>query len=109
MAQQAEISNNNTHRALNNHSQLYLEKINAVHHLHNTHFPIRVEYCQWLLSLIHEKGSEIHDATFFTDEARFHLSGHIIDKKCLVWSVNNSHKILEQPLNDKQIGVWCAT
>jgi len=43
-----------------------------------------------------------------SDEAWFHLSGHVISQNTRYWAAENSHLMHEQPLQDKKVGVWCA-
>jgi hypothetical protein len=48
------------------------------------------------------------DFVFYTDEARFHLSGYMNSQNNSYWSAENPHSIHEAPLHDVKIGVWCA-
>jgi hypothetical protein len=43
-----------------------------------------------------------------TNEAWFHLSGHISTQKSRYWSRINLRQTFEVPLDDWKIGVWCA-
>ncbi|KAJ4437284.1 hypothetical protein ANN_17422 [Periplaneta americana] len=41
----------------------------------------------------------------FTDEAWFHLHGHVIMQNNRYWSTENPHLIHETPLHDEKVGV----
>jgi hypothetical protein len=43
-----------------------------------------------------------------SDEAWFHLSGHVNSQNMWYWAVENPHFAHEQPLQDQKINVWCA-
>jgi hypothetical protein len=43
-----------------------------------------------------------------SDEAWFHLSGHINSQNTRYCAAENPHLVHEQPLHDQNIGVWCA-
>jgi hypothetical protein len=66
-----------------------------------------VYYCTWLLQTI---VSGLLDPLlyFMSDEAWFHLSGHVNSQNTTYWSVDNPNTIHQQPLHDQKIGVWCA-
>jgi hypothetical protein len=46
--------------------------------------------------------------TVFTDEAYFHLSGYMNSENIRMWSAENPHYYVEQPLHPQKIGVWAA-
>ncbi|PNF21976.1 hypothetical protein B7P43_G17843, partial [Cryptotermes secundus] len=50
----------------------------------------------------------ILDYTWFSDEARFHLSGYVNLQNCRIWASENPNVIHEEPLHSKKIGVWCG-
>jgi hypothetical protein len=45
--------------------------------------------------------------TCFTDEANFNLSGYV-NSQNKYWSSENPHALIQLPLCDQKIGVWCA-
>jgi hypothetical protein len=45
---------------------------------------------------------------FMSDEAWFHLSGHVNSQNTRYWSAENPHKLHQVPLHNQKIGVWCA-
>ncbi|KAJ4444661.1 hypothetical protein ANN_06458 [Periplaneta americana] len=46
--------------------------------------------------------------TFFTDEAWFHLHGHVSTHNNRYWATENPHIIHEVPHHAANVGVWCA-
>ena len=45
---------------------------------------------------------------FMSDQAWFHLTGHVNSQNTCYWSSENPHVIYETPLHDLKIGFWCA-
>jgi hypothetical protein len=43
-----------------------------------------------------------------SDEAWFHLSGHVNSQNTRYWSAENPPNLHQFPLHDQKIGVWCA-
>ena len=43
-----------------------------------------------------------------SDEAWFHLSGHVNLQNTWYWAAENPHLLHDQSLQDQKIGVWCA-
>jgi hypothetical protein len=44
---------------------------------------------------------------FMTDEAWFHISGHVNAQNVRIWSDENPHTI-QVPLHSEKVGGWCA-
>ncbi|PSN34039.1 hypothetical protein C0J52_17497 [Blattella germanica] len=65
----------------------------------------RVTYCTWLFQTI--KSGMLDPLLYFmSDEAWFHLTGHVNSQNTRYWSTNNPYVIHEEPLHDSKIGVW---
>jgi hypothetical protein len=56
----------------------------------------------------HDGEVDPHLTSFFSEEAWFHLHGHVSSKNNLYWRPVNPHLIHEVPLHDVKVGVWCA-
>jgi hypothetical protein len=48
------------------------------------------------------------DIIWFTDEARFYLSGYINSQNTRVWAEENPQEIHAEPLRSEKTEVWCA-
>lgn len=66
----------------------------------------RLMYCQWFNE--HLRNDDILNMTFFSDEAWFHLSGHINSQNVRYWSSENPHAFTETSLHPIKVGVWVA-
>ena len=67
----------------------------------------RVEFCDWIGAKI-EKTPSFLDNVWFTDEAHFHLSGHVNKQNMRFWGTENPHEIQEKPLHVEKCTAWCA-
>ena len=43
-----------------------------------------------------------------SDEAQFHLTGHVSKQNCRYWSDSNPRIVYERPLHPLRITVWCG-
>jgi hypothetical protein len=106
LSQQVGVSCGMAHTALKKCLRLHPYKITAVHELKPGDSAKRVACCKWFLDFLDHEGEDILDATFFTDEAYFHLSGYINSQNSCVWCAHNPRAFHESPLHDEKIGVW---
>jgi len=67
----------------------------------------RVRFCLWIKDFLTQNPG-ILDATFFIDEAWFHLSGYVNSQNVRIWAAENPHTVHEEPLHSQKIGVWCG-
>jgi hypothetical protein len=59
------------------------------------------------LQSVHDGKDDPH-LTFFSDEARFYLHGHVFSQNNRCWSSLNSNLIHEVPLHEVKVGMRCA-
>lgn len=58
----------------------------------------RIDFCDWISAKVDEKPSFL-DNVWFTDEAHFHLSGHVNKQNMRFWGTENPHEVQEKPLH----------
>jgi hypothetical protein len=97
-----------THRILRKKLKLLPYRVSVVLQLKERDHQSRVDYCTWFQNFPVEEGEEILDVTFFTDEARSHLSEYLNSQNARLWSSENPHEFKEMALHDQKVGVWCA-
>ena len=66
----------------------------------------RVNYCMWLLNS--NCVGLLGPFQYMSDEAWFHLSGHLLSQNTRHWAAEIPHLVHEEPLQDQKLGVWCA-
>jgi hypothetical protein len=107
LAEQAQVLKTTAWRATKNlHLQPY--KITQVQVIEEGDYGRRMHFCNWFLQAVVHDGFLDPKLTFFTDEAWFHLSGYIYAQSNRYLSSINPRQMLEVPLHDQKIGVWCA-
>jgi hypothetical protein len=79
-----------------------------VHQLKERGHQSRVDYRTRCQNFLVEEGEEIVDVTFFTDEARFHLSEYVNSQNTRLRSSKNPHEFKEMALHDQKVRMWCA-
>jgi hypothetical protein len=62
-------------------------KITVVHELKPPDYAAKIRFCNWLLQNVHPQ------LLFITDEAWFHLSGHVNAHNVRIFSDENPHAI----------------
>jgi hypothetical protein len=67
----------------------------------------RARFCNWFINHVHNRLLD-PKLKFFTDKADFNLSGYVNSQNNRYWSSENPHALLQHPLYDKRVGVWCA-
>jgi hypothetical protein len=82
-------------------------KITVVHELKQPDFAARIHICNWLLQNVHD-GILDPQLLFMTNEAWFHVCGHVNAQNVRICSDDNPHAIHQVPLRSEKVGVWCA-
>lgn len=82
-------------------------KIRMVQNLLPSDPAARVQYCQWLMTMISPDQDELND-WFWSDEAWFHLDGYVNSQNSRMWATENLHHLHEERLHAQKLGVWCA-
>ena len=95
LAQEIGASRGSTHNALRVlHFHAY--RVKMVQEIKPLDIEKRFRYCQWFKKFI-RSSINILDTTFFSDEARFHLSGYVNGQNFRFWSTTNLHSVMQKP------------
>ena len=55
-----------------------------------------------------EEDEDWIDNVWFSDEAHFHLDGHVNSKNCVFWGTQPPQEVLQRPLHSSKVTAWCA-
>ena len=55
-----------------------------------------------------ENNPGVPDLIQFSDEAHFHLSGHVNKQNMRFWASQQPHEHTQRPLSQQKVTVWCA-
>ena len=67
----------------------------------------RSEFCQTISERIENNPDDL-GLILFSDEAHFHLSGHVNKQNVRFWTSQQPHKHTQRPLSQEKVTVWCA-
>ncbi|XP_039280434.1 uncharacterized protein LOC120350562 [Nilaparvata lugens] len=101
------LSTRTVRRILHDDLHLHPYKIQIVHALNPTDYPIRVGFCEHMLQLFEDNQLLVHNL-WMSDEANFHLSGNVNKQNFRYWAVLNPQELHERPLHSPKVTVWCA-
>jgi len=59
-----------------------------------------------LLEMLNDDG--VFSTVLMTDEARFHLSGHVNKQNYCYWAPENPQELHQHPLHGERLTVWCG-
>ena len=57
---------------------------------------------------MHQNDPDFHRKIIFSDEAHFHLGGHVNKQNCRIWGSENPRIIAEKPFHHQCVTVWCG-
>lgn len=97
------ISRTSLRRILKSDLKLHPYKIQLVQKLKPNDFNLRKLYAETML----ERFSNF-DNILFSDEAHFHLNGHVNKQNCRYWSSENPKTKHQKPLHSPKVTVWAA-
>lgn len=69
--------------------------------------PKRLEFCVRMLDMLDQKLIDLEDV-FFSDEAHFHLNGHVNKQNMRYYGTENPRITHPIPLHSPRVTVWCA-
>lgn len=106
-ATQLGISRRSLQRILVKDLKMYPYKIQMVHQLLPIDHQSRLTFSQRLLQLSNEI-PDFYAKLLMSDEAHFHLSGHVNKQNSRFWATENPQILHETPLHPQKVTVWCA-
>ena len=67
----------------------------------------RKRYCAWFLRKC-DASAQFNESIWFSDEAHFHLDGHVSTQNNRHWGTEPPKEVAEKPLHSKKCTAWCA-
>lgn len=101
------ISRSSLRRILNKDLQMYPYKIQLVQNLNPNDYQLRLQYSRQLLNTNDSDRSFLKNL-WMSDEAHFHLNGHVNKQNSRFWGTSNPQILCEHSLYPEKITVWCA-
>lgn len=68
---------------------------------------LRLAFCQQLLTKINDDANFLENL-WMSDEAHFHLNGHVNKQNMRYWAQQNPAELHQRPLHSPKVTVWCA-
>lgn len=107
LSQEVGISRTSVRRIIHKDLTLFPYKIQILQQQTDANKRERVEFCQSMSERI-ENNPGVLNLIFFSDEAHFHLSGHVNKQNMRFWARNQPHEHIQAPLSREKVTVWCA-
>lgn len=86
---------------------LFPYKMQLVHELKPNDAQERIQYSRRFQELCLENNEFIHKL-IMSDEAHFHLNGHVNKQNCRIWGSENPRIIVEDQMHPLRCTVWCG-
>jgi hypothetical protein len=86
---------------------LHAYRFTVVHEFKEPDHERRIVYCRWFQTLIADNPGLL-DYTWFSNEAWFHLSGHLNSQNTRLWANEIPHALHEESLHSQKVGVFSA-
>ncbi|KAF2345053.1 Protein of unknown function DUF4817 [Trinorchestia longiramus] len=103
---QLSISRSTLNRILKKDLKLYPYKIKLTQQLLPNDYHSRVNYSESFIRMCED--TSFIETIIFSDEAHFHLSGHVNRHNSRIWCNENPREIQERPLHSLRVTVWCG-
>lgn len=103
-AQALEISRTSLRTIMKKHLKFHPYKIMIVQKI-LPHDPVqRLQFSEHMLNILQDDLAVI----ITSDEAHFHLDGHVNKQNCRYWAKENPRELHQKPLHSQKVTVWCA-
>ena len=107
LSQEVGISRATVQRVIHNDLKLFPYKVQILQKQTDVNKRERVEFCQSISERI-ENNPGVLNLILFSDEAHFHLSGHVNKQNMRFWASQQPHEHTQRPLSQEKVTVWCA-
>jgi hypothetical protein len=107
LSQQVGISRTSVRRIIHCDLQLFSYKVQILQAQTEANKTQRFEFGQNISERI-ENDPQLLNCLLFSDEAHFHLSGHVNKQNFRFWANEQPHEHVEKPLSVEKTTVWCA-
>ena len=107
LSQEAALSRSTVIRIIHQDLHMFPYKIQVLQAQTEGNKAERLAFCQNISQQI-EDHPDLLDLIFFSDEANFHLSGHVNKQNMRFWAQAQPHEHVVRPLSVEKVMVWCA-
>lgn len=102
-SQELHIKKSSLHKIMKVDLHLKAYKIQFVQALNVNDYPLRLNFANEMLERF-----PTFENIIFSDEANFHLNGHVNKQNCRFWGTENPREKHERPLHSPKVVVWAA-
>ena len=102
-SQALNIKKSSLHSILKKDLHLKAYKIQLVQELKDTDYANRLNFANEMLQRFNNFNNIL-----FSDEANFHLNGHVNKQNCRYWALENPRRKHERPLHSPKVVVWAT-
>ena len=107
LSQEVGISRTSVRRIIHRDLKLFPYKVQVLQAQTQANKDQRYEFGQEISERI-ENNPELLDVLLFSDEAHFHLSGHVNKQNMRFWAAAQPNEHVQAPLSVEKTTVWCA-
>ena len=107
LSQQVGMSSRSVCRIIHDDLKLFPYKVQILQAQTQANKTERYEFDQKTSKRI-ENDPQLLDCLLFSDEAHFHLSGHVNRQNFRFWATEQPHEHSEKPQSVEKTTVWCA-
>lgn len=94
-------------KVLHKRLRLTAYKIQLVHHIKPADKLKRYDFAVSMLDKIDDNNGFLK-SVIFSDEASFHVNGHVNRHNCRIWGSEPPHEFVEYERDTPKVNVWCA-
>ena len=107
LSQEVGISRTTVQRIIHNDFKLFPYKVKILQKQTDANKEERSEFCQTISERIENNPGDL-GLILFSEEAHFHLSGHVNKQNMRFWASQQPHKHTQRPLSQEKVTLWCA-